>query len=172
MARHDAVLVRREENRRSPKLLGSAPGRWAHGDALTARRRRRPRTPVVYADHPPWADRTGAEVRELLANTDEAVGLREAAGALVAAARVLTDYREYGMVYDVVVADDRRGEGLGVRLMEAVASHSALDDVHLALHCREDLVPFYERCGFTPHDRDVELPNGETMTYRIVARED
>lgn len=126
-----------------------------------------PEVRSLYDTYEPWSDRTDSEVEDLLANSDEVVGLRTTdSDRLVACARVLTDYRAYGMVYDVIVAADRRGEGLGARLLEAVVDHPRLRDVALSLHSREELVPFYEACGFERYDDGVEGPDGETITYR------
>lgn len=141
---------------------------------------------ALYEAYPWWADRDVADVREALANTEVALGVVEgAAGAtvdvgpdhatdgetLLAAARVLTDYRYYATVYDVIVAKERRGEGLGEQLLEAVVAHSKLQDLPgLSLLCREGLVPFYESIGFELYDPEMEIPEGGTedlvrMTY-------
>lgn len=115
-----------------------------------------------------WADRTVAAIREALANSI-AVGLR-ADGELVAAARVLTDGVYYGKLYDVVVAEARRGEGVGTELLRAVDAHPALEDVFLAVTCREGLVDFYERAGFEPYPSPVERPDGPAEPMRHLYR--
>lgn len=126
----------------------------------------------LYDAYPAWADRTVEEIREIIENSDVVVGLWDTSletDQLVASARVLTDFVRYGMIYEVIVAEDRRGEGLGERVLGTVVTHPKLQDIHLALHCREELVPFYERCGFRLNDRDVEFPDGEAITYRTMA---
>ena len=126
----------------------------------------------LYDAYPAWADRTVEEVRDIIENSDVVVGLWDTSretDRLVASARVLTDFLRYGMIYEVIVAEDRRGEGLGGRVMDAVVTHPELQDIHLTLHCREELVPFYERCDFRLNDRDVEFPDGEAITYRTMA---
>jgi len=90
---------------------------------------------------------------------------------LVASARVLTDYTYYATVYDVIVAADRRGEGVGRTLMEAVTGHPDLQELSgLSLLCRRGLVPYYESVGFELYDGEVDVPEGTTeelvrMTY-------
>lgn len=140
----------------------------------------------LYQDYEWWDDREVGTVREALAETEVAVGVCEAetaskasgdepraetGGDLVAAARVLTDYVYYATVFDVIVAADRRGEGFGEELMQAVVDHPDLQAVPgLSLLCRRGLVPFYESVGFEVYDREFEVPEGGTeelvrMTY-------
>lgn len=123
----------------------------------------------LYEPHPAWGERSREEVVQIVEGSDEVVGLRDTeTGNLVASARVLTDYRVQAMVYDVIVAESRRGEGLGHQIMDVVADHPALQDVTLTLHCREDLVPFYEQSDYVLHDHDVEVGDGVTVTYRTM----
>lgn len=125
----------------------------------------------LYEDYEWWADRDVDGVRKALSETEVAVGVEDDSD-LVAAARVLTDYTYYATVYDVIVAADRRGEGLGETLLEAVTDHSDLQDVvGLSLLCRRGLVPYYESVGFELFDPEFEIPEGGTeelvrMTYK------
>lgn len=90
-----------------------------------------------------WAERDVADVREAPAGTDEAVALADG-GDLLAAARVLTDDIYYAHVYDVVVDADRRGEGLGHRLMAALVEHPELDGVRAwEVACEPSVAEFY-----------------------------
>lgn len=51
---------------------------------------------------------------------------------------------------NVVVAPDFRGHQLGRALLDAVVSHPALARVgHIELYCLPELVPFYQKWGFT-----------------------
>lgn len=90
----------------------------------------------------------------------------------MAAARVLTDFTYYANVFDVIVAADRRGEGIGETLMQAVVDHDDLQSVvGLSLLCRDGLVPYYETIGFELFDPEMEIPEGRTeelvrMTYQ------
>ncbi|MUV60463.1 GNAT family N-acetyltransferase [Halobacterium sp. CBA1126] len=127
----------------------------------------------LYREYDWWADRDDEAVRRALRNTDETVLLRED-GDPVAAARVLTDYVYYAMVYDVIVAENHRGEGLGKELMAAVRDHPRLQDVAPSLLAREGLVPFYEQCGFEVMDGEIEHPDGdpETLSWMLYRRDD
>lgn len=69
---------------------------------------------------------------------------------LVAFARTTTDGVYKAMIFDIIVKATWRGTGLGALLMETVLNDPALVDVkHRELYCLEDMVPFYEKWGFT-----------------------
>ena len=59
----------------------------------------------------------------------------------------------------MIVADDRRGDGVGAALLDALTDHNRLHDVHLVLLCREGLVPFYESGGFERYPESVAVPD-------------
>ncbi len=123
-----------------------------------------PALTALYEEYEWWEDRTVEDVRRALAGTEVAVGL-EADGELVATARVLTDYTYYANVFDVLVATDHRGEGLGETLMTAVVEHPDLQEVAgLSLLCRRGLVPYYESVGFALFDPEMEVPEGGVET--------
>jgi GNAT superfamily N-acetyltransferase len=120
-----------------------------------------------------WADRDERGVERPLAATDEVVALRDDdSGHLVAAARVLTDYTYYAMVFDVIVHDEYRGDGLGEELLTAVVTHPPLAGIHLSLLAREGFVPFYESCGFEPRG-GIDHPDGdpEPLQFLVYERE-
>lgn len=96
--------------------------------------------------------RSEADVRHMLGASDAVVALREpGGGALLGFARALSDGRFRAHVYDVVVADGRRGRGLGKALMEAVMAHPKVAGVEVVhLDCADEMAPFYARCGFGP----------------------
>jgi predicted GNAT family N-acyltransferase len=124
----------------------------------------------LYNDYAWWADRDIDSVRHALSETEVAVGVEDGEN-LVAAARILTDFTYYATVFDVIVAADRRDEGLGEFLMNEIVEHPDLQAVDgLSLLCRRGLVPFYESAGFERFDPETEIPEGGTekmvrMTY-------
>lgn len=139
-----------------------------------------PQLTALYRDYDWWASREVEDVRRVLESTDVAVGLRASGetaddGRLVAAARVLTDFVYYATVYDVIVAADRRGEGLGAELASAVVDHPEFDGLpRLALLARRGLIPYYESVGFEVFDSEIDVPEGGTeelvqMTYEYEA---
>src|SRR3972149_5512408 len=73
---------------------------------------------VLYRNEWWTRERQEGDVRPMLGHTDIGVGLCEggragAPGRLVAFARVVTDYVYKATLYDVIVAPDYRGRGLG-----------------------------------------------------------
>jgi len=77
---------------------------------------------------------------------------------LVAFARVLTDYVYKAVVFDIII--DRRypNPGTGRMLLDAITSHPALLFIeHIELYCRDEMVPFYKKWGFTADLRNLRL---------------
>ncbi|HKB07382.1 MAG TPA: GNAT family N-acetyltransferase [Candidatus Polarisedimenticolia bacterium] len=95
--------------------------------------------------------RTLEETLAMLRHTDLLFGVSEkATGRLVAFARVLTDTVFKAFVFDVIVAPERRGRGLGTRLLRRIIAHPELRSVrHIDLACQPELTAYYERLGFT-----------------------
>ncbi|WP_195156028.1 GNAT family N-acetyltransferase [Halococcus agarilyticus] len=78
------------------------------------------------------------------------------------------DFVYYAEVYDVIVAESRRNEGVGERLMEAIVEHPALEAIDvIELLCREGLVPFYETCGFEVFDNRATVDDHEEAFVKM-----
>lgn len=110
--------------------------------------------------------RTLNDVRTMLENSDLIFGLvDDETGRLVGFARVLTDMVYRAIIYDVIVAGDRRGQNLGKRLMDEMMSDNALANVaSVELHCLPDMEPFYEKWGFVPNNsgtRPLRIRRGD-----------
>lgn len=104
-------------------------------------------------------NRDRADIDAVVDGSDVVVGFaNEQSRELVGFARAITDGVYKALVFDVIVAPDYRGLGIGDRLLSAIVAHPALSDVeHLELYCRDELVPFYERWGFSTDVADVRL---------------
>lgn len=99
-----------------------------------------------------WTNgRTLPDIKIMLRNTDIIVALgEEKSSRLIAFARVLTDKVYKALVLDVIVDSKYRERGLGKVIMQMILDHPELRAVgHFELYCLPDLIPFYEKWGFT-----------------------
>ena len=95
--------------------------------------------------------RTLEDVRRMLEHSDYVFGLCEPeTNDLVAFARVLTDRVYKAFIFDVIVAPEHRGAHVGAAIVDRILQHPDLASVkHFELYCLPELVPFYERWGFS-----------------------
>jgi GNAT superfamily N-acetyltransferase len=101
--------------------------------------------------------RTLDETRRVVADSDFVFAFVDDE-RLVAFARVVTDRVFKALVFDVIVAPERRGDGLGRMLLERITMHPVVGGVkHLELYCLPELVSFYETLGFSTDVGDVRL---------------
>lgn len=105
-----------------------------------------------------WSDkRTREDVVKMLAETDVIVGLVDEDDRLIGFIRVMTDFVYRAMIFDVIIKPTYRKMGLGAKLMDALINHPKLQAVeHLYLNCLPNMMPFYERWGFTDDLGDVK----------------
>ena len=102
--------------------------------------------------------RTLQEATDVVEGSQINIGILNAQGSLVAYARVLTDFTFKALIFDVIVAEDHRGEGLGEKLMQAIKSHEKLARVKsFELYCLPEMFAFYERHGFSSDVADIKL---------------
>lgn len=71
-------------------------------------------------------------------------------------ARVLTDRATYGVILDMIIRPEVRGQGLGRRLLEEIRNHPDLSDLKLVLWTSR-ATDFYSANGFE------KIPNLEFM---------
>lgn len=102
--------------------------------------------------------RTLADTRKCVEGSQIIIGLVDAGGSLQGFARVLTDYVFKALVFDVIVAGDRRGTGIGKALVSLVLNHRELRSVKkFELYCLPEVAGFYERLGFSGDVDRVQL---------------
>ncbi|MCF6440463.1 GNAT family N-acetyltransferase [Pseudoalteromonas luteoviolacea] len=102
--------------------------------------------------------RTLAETKACVSGSQVCVGIVNDQGELVGFARVLSDFIYKAVIFDVIVAPDERGKGLGIKLMELIKHHPKLNKVrHFELYCLPDMEPFYEQFGFTAEVGGIRL---------------
>jgi predicted GNAT family N-acyltransferase len=89
--------------------------------------------------------------RKLLNNTDYIFAFQEQElKSLAGFARVINDRVFKALILDVIVAPVYQKCGLGTELMEMILHHPQLKQVkNFELNCLPELIPFYERWGFS-----------------------
>lgn len=98
-----------------------------------------------------WAQGIPREILVRSIDNSVAFGLYQGAGQL-GFARVITDLASYGYLADVIVADERRGEGLGKFLVESIMLHPQLQGFRRFALFTRDAETLYERYGFRVPD--------------------
>jgi len=94
--------------------------------------------------------RTEEGVVKMLAASDIIIALVNEEKELIAFCRILTDFVYRGVLYDVIVKPSYRKIGFGAKLLDEVVNHPQLKEVeNMALFCLPEMIPFYERWGFT-----------------------
>ncbi|MGK7882373.1 MAG: GNAT family N-acetyltransferase [Crocosphaera sp.] len=99
-------------------------------------------------------DREIPDINIMLKNSDINLGICEKQSQkLVGFTRVLTDYIYRAVIWDIMVAPSYQKQGLGSQLINKVLHHSKLKNVEVfMLTCLPDMIPYYEKFGFTNHD--------------------
>lgn len=102
-------------------------------------------------------DRTLVETQQVIDGSSLIIALVKD-NQLIAFARVLTDYIFKAFIFDVIVAKDYRGQGLGNKLMALIRKHEKLKKVKtFELYCLPEMVPFYESHEFSTHVGEIKL---------------
>jgi GNAT superfamily N-acetyltransferase len=106
-----------------------------------------------------WSqNRTRQEVAKMLAASDIVIGLIDESDRLIGFTRVLTDFVYRAVIFDVIVKPTHRSQGVGKQLLDIVIHHPQLQSVeYLGLFCLPDMVPFYERWGFTTEHGGLQV---------------
>ena len=106
-----------------------------------------------------WSgNRTRQDVVKMLASTDVIIGLVDECDRLIGITRVLTDFVYRAMIFDVIIKPTHRKMGLGAKLMDAVLNHPKLQTVeHFYLNCLPNMIPFYERWGFSDDVGEIKF---------------
>ena len=97
-----------------------------------------------------WALGRTREVVERSIEHSLNFGAYDDSGAQVGYARVVTDHATFAWLCDVFVSPDRRGDGVGTALLDAVTAHLAGCRLSRTLLATADAHALYERYGFAP----------------------
>ncbi len=106
-----------------------------------------------------WPVKPSQERFEGVLNGSGKVFIAEAEGLVVGFLAWLTDGALYAFITLLEVVPSYRGRGVGTQLVEAFdAEFRGLYACDLI--CDPDLVPFYERAGFTPYTAMIKRNRG------------
>lgn len=106
-----------------------------------------------------WSqNRTRQDVAKMVAASDIVIGLVDDCDRLIGFIRVLTDFVYRAFIFDVIVKPTHRNHGLSKKLLDSLIDHPQLQSVeYLGLYCLPEMVPFYERWGFTTEIGGLQL---------------
>ncbi|MBD2299074.1 MULTISPECIES: GNAT family N-acetyltransferase [Nostocales] len=106
-----------------------------------------------------WSQRREyPDVVKMLKHSDIVLGLIDNNAELIGFTRVLTDFVYRATIYDVIIKSTYRNKGLGAKLMDAIVHHPQLHQVEqIALYCLPEMMPFYQRWGFTTEVGNLNL---------------
>jgi len=80
--------------------------------------------------------------------------------------RVLTDEIKYAFIFDLVVDERYRNQGLATMLMKAMISHPQLKNIkHFELTCAPSMMDFYSRFGFDEEYISAEFGKVKPMRF-------
>lgn len=98
-----------------------------------------------------WSyNRNLTDIKKMLHNTKFVFGfISIKTKDLIAFARVLSDEIYFGIIFDVIVKSSHRNKGIGKFILNTIKNHPIISKMeYLELCCKQDLVPFYKKCGF------------------------
>ena len=106
-----------------------------------------------------WSNkRTLQDVVQMLAASDIIIGLVDDNEKLIGFTRLLTDFVYRAIVFDVIIKPTHRNMKLSSKLMDAVVNHPQLKSIDwIALCCLPEMIPYYERWGFTSKFSKIQL---------------
>ncbi len=94
------------------------------------------------------AGQSEQEIMKTLQTSNARVGLVDSQGQLVAFARAVSDGPGRAWIYDVLVQENHRGQGLGTTIMRLLLTHPAVRQARSIMLGTRDAQPFYKRLGF------------------------
>lgn len=93
---------------------------------------------------------------------------RDARAVLVGSARAISDFAKRAWIYDVIVAPELRGRGVGQALVAAILEHPAVRDVKYVHLGTRDAQSLYARFGFV--EKASLPPRGFVATEMVLVR--
>ena len=106
-----------------------------------------------------WSkDRSIEDTIAVMHGSTACFGVLDKEGKLIVFARVLSDLVEKAMIFDVIVDESYKKQGLGTTMLtEVLKSKYCRNTRHIELYCKEEMIPFYNKLGFENITPTVKL---------------
>lgn len=101
-----------------------------------------------------------AHLERMLRNSNLVIVAKEQ-GEIVGILRALTDFSYRTFIADLAVISSRQNKGIGRGML--TFARSLAPEARLVLFAAEDAIRFYQKLGFTLHDRCFQLKEGESL---------
>lgn len=103
-------------------------------------------------------DRTLKETKACVEGSQLCLGVLNYKSELIGFIRVLSDYSIKALIFDLIVAEAYRKQGIAEKLMQAVKQHHTLSKVkQFELYCLPEMVSYYEKFDFSADVGGVKL---------------
>ena len=109
-----------------------------------------------------WSNhRTIHDTKTIVKKSDIIIGITTKTGQLVGFLRVLTDFVDIAVIYDVIIHKEYQKRGLGTILINQVKEHPKLQTIRfMDLFCKPEMNAFYQKFGF-------DIPKTGTNMLRL-----
>jgi len=106
-----------------------------------------------------WAkERSLEDTVDCVQGSQICIGVLDDDNNLIGFARVISDFIYKAIIFDVIVSDTCRGNGLGKKIMMLIKNHERLKRVkHLELYCLPEMESFYADFDFSTDVGGIKL---------------
>jgi predicted GNAT family N-acyltransferase len=106
-----------------------------------------------------WGSQRSMEgTKSCVQNSQICIGILDNGNNLIGFTRILSDFIYKAFIFDVIVSDEHRGNGLGQKLMGLAKHHEKLKKVkHFELYCLPEMEAFYSSIGFSTDVGGIKL---------------
>lgn len=104
------------------------------------------------------ANRTIEETKKCVNGSQICIGLIDKNETLKGFVRVITDFTFKAIIFDLIIENNYRGQGLSKKLISLIKKHEDLTNVkHFELYCLPELEVFYKQFEFTGEINGIKL---------------
>lgn len=103
-------------------------------------------------------ERTLEDTTNCVKGSQICIGILDSEDNLIGFTRIISDFIYKAIIFDVIVSETHRGNGLGQRLMNLIKNHELLKRVkHFELYCLPEMEAFYSSFGFSTEVGGIKL---------------